>query len=107
MKRLAALAALKLSLFLKGRVDDDFFKRYSRFIAPDVTEEELAECPVTAEELFEDEAMLAVRARQLFDLCACGQREDLLGLKFMDATSLSYSGALSTVIIAMVGSSSE
>ena len=45
MKRLAALAAFKLSLFLKSRVSDDFFRRYSRLISPDVTEEEVAGYP--------------------------------------------------------------
>ena len=45
MKRLAALAAMKLSLYAKGRVDDAFFARYSRLISPDVTPEELASCP--------------------------------------------------------------
>ena len=48
MKRLAALAAFKLSLFLKPRVNDDFFKRYSRLISPDVTEEEVADYPEDA-----------------------------------------------------------
>lgn len=69
MKRLAALAALKLSLFLKPRVDDAFFKRYSRFIAPDVTEEELLDCPTTPEELFEDEPDLAARFARLCAIC--------------------------------------
>ena len=69
MKRLAALAALKLSLFLKGRVDDDFFRRYSRLIALDVTEEELADCPNTPEELFEDEPALAERFARLCSIC--------------------------------------
>lgn len=69
MKRLAALAALKLSLFLKPRADDAFFRRYSRFIAPDVTEEELLDCPTTPEELFEDEPALAARFARLCDIC--------------------------------------
>ena len=41
MKRLAALAAFKLSFFLRPRVNEGFFKQYSRLIAMDVTREEL------------------------------------------------------------------
>ena len=69
MKRLAALAAFKLSLFLQPRVDSAFFKQYSRLIAPDVTKEELAAYPETPEELFPDEPVLAERYRYLYNLC--------------------------------------
>ena len=41
MNRLAALAAFKLSLYLKPRVSEAFFKTYSRLISSDVTQEEL------------------------------------------------------------------
>ena len=61
MKRLAAVGALKLSLFLKPRVSDDFFKRYSRLIVDDVTEEEVSACPQTPEELFDDAPVLRER----------------------------------------------
>ena len=69
MKRLAALAALRLSLYLKGRVDSAFFARYSRLISPDVTREEIDSCPQEPEELFSDDPPLASRWRRLFDLC--------------------------------------
>ena len=69
MKRLAALAAFKLSLFLKSRVSDDFFKRYSRLISPDVTEEEVSGYPEDAESLFYDEPVTAARYRFLQDRC--------------------------------------
>ena len=69
MKRLAALAAFKLSLFLKSRVSDDFFRRYSRLISPDVTEEEVAGYPEDAESLFYDEPVTAARYRFLQDRC--------------------------------------
>lgn len=69
MKRLAALAAFQLSLYLKNRVDDDFFKRYSRLISPDVTEEELASYPRDPERLFADNPVAAERWRQVWDWC--------------------------------------
>ncbi len=69
MKRLAALGALQLSLFLKPRVDSALFARYSRLISPDVTEEEVASCPTAPEALFYDRPVLAARYRQLLDLC--------------------------------------
>ena len=69
MKRLAALAALRLSLYLKGRVDSAFFARYSRLISPDVTQEEIDSCPQEPEELFAGDPLLASRWRRLFDLC--------------------------------------
>ena len=70
MKRLAALAAFKLSLYLKPRVSDEFFKRYSRLISPDVTEEEVASYPEDAEELFFDKPIAAERWRFVQALCA-------------------------------------
>ena len=69
MKRLAAVGALKLSLFLKQRVGDDFFKRYSRLIVDDVTEEEVSACPQTPEELFDDAPVLRERWGKLCSLC--------------------------------------
>ncbi len=69
MKRLAALAAFKLSLFLKPRVSDEFFKRYSRLISPDVTEEEVAAYPTDAQTLFFDKPVLAARFARLQKLC--------------------------------------
>lgn len=69
MKRLAALAAFKLSLFLKPRVSEEVFKTYSRLIASDVTEEELDGYPELPEELFADEPELAKRYQRIYDLC--------------------------------------
>ena len=69
LKRLAALAALRLSLYLKGRVDSAFFARYSRLISPDVTREEIDSCQQEPEELFAGDPLLASRWRRLFDLC--------------------------------------
>lgn len=69
MKRLAALAAFKLSLFLKPRVSEEFFKTYSRLISSDVTEEELEGCPEEPEELFEDQPELAARYQRIYDHC--------------------------------------
>ena len=69
MKRLAALGAFKLSLFLKPRVSDEFFRRYSRLISPDVTEEEVAGYPEDAESLFYDKPVTAARYRFLQNLC--------------------------------------
>lgn len=69
MKRMAALAAFQLSLFLKDRVSDSFFKAYSRLISPDVTEEEAASYPDDPEELFFDKPVLAARCRTLQKLC--------------------------------------
>lgn len=69
MKRMAALAAFQLSLFLKDRVSDSFFKAYSRLISPDVTEEEVASYPDDPEELFFDKPVLAARCRTLQKLC--------------------------------------
>ena len=65
MKELAALAALKLSLYLKPRVDESLFRRYSRLISADVTEEELAACPRTPEALFPDAPVTARRWARL------------------------------------------
>lgn len=69
MKRLAALAAFKLSLYLKPRVSGEFFRQYSRLIAPDVTEDEVEGYPTEAEELFFDVPVLAQRYRRLQELC--------------------------------------
>lgn len=69
MKRLAALAAFKLSLFLKPRVSEAFFQTYSRLISTDVTAEELEGYPEEPEELFEDQPELAARYQRIYDLC--------------------------------------
>ena len=70
MKRLAALAAFKLSLFLKPRVSEEFFRRYSRLISADVTEEEVESYPEEdAEELFFDRPDIAERYCVLQELC--------------------------------------
>ena len=69
LKRLAALAAFKLSVFLKPRVSDEFFKQYSRLISSDVTAEELAEYPQEAEELFPDRPITAQRYKILQEIC--------------------------------------
>lgn len=42
MKRLAALAAMKLSLYLKTRADSGIFQRYGRLLDATVTQEEIA-----------------------------------------------------------------
>lgn len=80
MKRLAALAAFKLSLFLQSRVSDDFFRRYSRLISPDVTETELESYPEDAEGLFFDKPVTATRYRYLQDLC-CGDPISLTAIQ--------------------------
>lgn len=69
MKRLAALAAFKLSLFLKDRVDPSFFQRYSRLISLDVTREEVEGLPEDPDDLFFDAPVSAARYRKLYDLC--------------------------------------
>ena len=69
MKRLAALAAFKLSLFLRPRVNDAFFNKYSRLLAPDVTAEELAGYPEEPAKLFEGDPLLKVRYGRLYALC--------------------------------------
>ena len=69
MKRLPALAAFKLSAFLRGKVREDFYKSYSRIIAPDVTWEEVNSLSEEPEELFEDAPQIAVRWRQICALC--------------------------------------
>ncbi len=69
MKCLAALAAFKLSLYLKPRVSEAFFKQYSHLISPDVTEEELASYPQDADALFFDQPVIAARYRRLCALC--------------------------------------
>ena len=69
MKRLAALAAFKLSYFLRNRVDESLFLRYSRLISPDVTGEEVDALTEDAVELFEDQPELAERWERLCALC--------------------------------------
>ena len=69
MKRLAALAAFKLSLFLQPRVSDEFFKRYSRLLASDITREELLSYPEEPEELFDDKPEMMERYEKLCELC--------------------------------------
>lgn len=69
MKRLPALAAFKLSYFLRGKVSEDFFKRYSRLISSNVTREEIDAIREEPEHLFPDAPHLAARWRQIFELC--------------------------------------
>ncbi len=69
MKRLAALGAFKLSFFLKNRVDDSLFSRYSRLISADVTREELLSYPEEPSELFWDSPVCAARYQMLYDHC--------------------------------------
>jgi hypothetical protein len=69
VKRLAALAAFQLSLFCKNRVDDSFFKQYSRLISPTVTEEEVASYPTDPAALFFDKPETARRYQFICDLC--------------------------------------
>ena len=69
MKRLAAIAAFKLSYFLKNRVDESVFRRYARLIASDVTREEVEALSEDAAELFEDRPDLAERWERLCRLC--------------------------------------
>lgn len=69
MRRLAALAAFKLSLCLRERGDESFFERYRRILDPAVTEEELAGYPELPEELFFDEPESARRCRRIYELC--------------------------------------
>lgn len=76
MRRLAALAAFKLSLCLRERADAPLFERYRRILDPAVTEEELSGCPELPEELFFDEPETALRYRRIYELC----REDPIAL---------------------------
>lgn len=69
MKRLAALAAFRLSLFFKGRENEAFFRKYSRLISMDVTQEEIDGLPQQPEELFFDKPEAAARYRKLYDIC--------------------------------------
>ena len=69
MKRLAAIAAFKLSYFLKNRVDESVFRRYARLISSDVTREEVEALSEDAAELFEDRPDLAERWERLCRLC--------------------------------------
>ena len=69
MKRLPAVAAFKLSYFLRPRVDETLFRRYSRLISPDVTREEVESLDEWPENLFDDRPELARRWGQLCQLC--------------------------------------
>lgn len=69
MKRLPALAAFKLSAFLRGKMSADFFKKYNKLIAPDVTRAELDGLNEEPEKLFADSPDLARRWRRIYDLC--------------------------------------
>ena len=69
MKRLAAIAAFKLSYFLKNRVDESVFRRYARLISSDVTREEVEALSEDAAELFEDRPDLAECWERLCRLC--------------------------------------
>lgn len=69
MKRLAALAAFKLSHFFSGRVSDDFFKTYSHLISPNVDEAMVSDCPQAPNELFFNAPDMAYRYQHLCELC--------------------------------------
>ncbi len=69
MKRLAALAAFKLSLFLKDHADLSLFSRYPRLISADVTEEELASYPEEPSLLYADSPKVAARYQKIYDAC--------------------------------------
>lgn len=69
MKRLAALAAVKLSLCLREQAGEELFGRYRRILDPAVTEAEAADYPELPEELFFDEPETALRYRRVYDLC--------------------------------------
>lgn len=69
MRRIPALAAFKLSAFLQGKMNDDFFKKYSRLIASDVTEKEMDSLSEEPEELFQDDPELAARWERIYELC--------------------------------------
>lgn len=69
MKRLPALAAFKLSAFLRGKVNSDFFKAYSRLISPDVTREEVYAYDEEPAKLFQNAPDIAARWQQIYDLC--------------------------------------
>lgn len=69
MRRIAALGAMKLSLFLQPRVSDSFFRNYSRLISREVTREELGACPTEPEELFSDAPETGARYARLLELC--------------------------------------
>ncbi len=69
MKRLAASAALKLSYFLKNRVGNEFFDRYSHLISANVTDEDIYVCPVLPKELIPEPQTLAERYQKLYDIC--------------------------------------
>lgn len=69
MKRLAALAAFKLSRFFSGRVSDDFFKTYSHLITPNVDQEMVDNCPQEPAQLFFNAPSMAQRYQHLYELC--------------------------------------
>lgn len=68
MKRLAALAAFKLSLYLKQQKNEELFRRYSQFLVPEMTEEKFLAYHELPEFLFEDAPALSFRYRRIFDL---------------------------------------
>lgn len=68
MKRIAALAAFKLSLYLSQQKNEELFERYSRFLVKDLTEEEFLKYQELPEFLFEDKPEWAIRYRRIFNL---------------------------------------
>lgn len=69
LKRLPALAAFKLSAFLRGKVSEDLFKTYSRLIAPDVTRADVDAISEEPEKLFADLPSVAARWQRIYDQC--------------------------------------
>lgn len=68
MKRIAALAAFKLSLYLSQQKNEELFERYSRFLVKELTEEEFLKYHEIPEFLFEDNSEPAFRYRRIFNL---------------------------------------
>lgn len=69
MKRLATVAAIKLSYFLKNRVGSEFFERYRHLVSADVETEDVFSCPILPEDLILDNITLQSRYRKLYELC--------------------------------------
>lgn len=68
MKRLAAIAAYKLSVYLRSRVNEEYFKNYSRLISRDITDEDIDNISESPDELFFDNAAAAARYRKFYEL---------------------------------------
>lgn len=68
MKRIAALAAFKLSLYLSHQKNEELIERYSQFLVKGMTEEEFLKYHEIPEFLFEDQPETALRYRRIFNL---------------------------------------